>query len=358
MASAQYVVEKGDTLGGIAKKLGVSTGSLQGFRSGNADLIYPGETLSVKSPTNSEATNRASTIRTELAGDRPATGAGDGTPNGRGQASLDGESTSGGFDVGTLKSNVEDARTKRDEAFKKLDGFRTSRYDELVGERALNERKDEIASLDDQIAEKKRIRDESVNKIRSNPGASAATLTGEVARASDKLNADINNLISQRNSVAGEYNTGLSEIERLVENEAKDIEASFGFFDNSVNEAEQMFQAYQQAIVDELTKEEERAYDEASDMRDFEQALQLAQMRGTGSGSGTNYTILTDQFGRPTVAIDRNNPTQQIDVSGNEGSMPTGGGSNPALAQAQAQAAQQSNEPGFFGRIKNWFTGN
>jgi LysM repeat protein len=50
MASAQYVVEKGDTLGGIAKKLGVSTSNLTGYRSGNTNLIYPGETLSIKKP--------------------------------------------------------------------------------------------------------------------------------------------------------------------------------------------------------------------------------------------------------------------------------------------------------------------
>ena len=179
-------------------------------------------------------------------------------------------------------------------------------------------------------------------------------MTGEVARASDKLNADINNLISQRNSVAGEYNTELSEIERLVENEAKDIEASFGFFDNSVTEAEELYQAYQQAIIDELTKEDERAYEEANDLRDFEQALELARIQKASSGSGTNYTILTDQFGRPTVAIDRNNPMQQIDVSGNEGSMPTGGGTSPALLAAQAQAQEESNEPGLWGRFTNW----
>lgn len=345
MASAQYVVEKGDTLGGIAKKLGVSTANLTGYKSGNANLIYPGETLSIKNA-DTPATNRASTIRTELGGtesDNKASTTLDNTDKG----------TSGGFDVETLKSNVADAKAKRDDAYKKLDGFRTKRYDELVSERALNDRKDEIASLDDQIAEKKRIRDESINKIRSNPGASAATLTGEVARASDKLNADINNLIGQRNSVAGEYNTELSEIERLVENEAKDIEASFGFFDNSVTEAEDLYQAYQQAIIDELTKQDDRAYDEQNDLRDFEQALQLARINKASSGSGTNYTILTDQFGRPTVAIDRSNPTNQVDLSNTEGSAPTGG-TPAALLQAQAQAQNESNEPSLWGRFTNW----
>lgn len=350
MASAQYVVEKGDTLSGIAKKLGVSTSNLTGFRSGNADLIYPGEVLSIKSPTNSQATERASTIRTELGGSETGSTR---TNTGGAPALDDTEKTSGGFNVETLRSNVEDAKKKRDEAYKKLDGFRTNRYDELVSERALNDRKDEIASLDDQIAEKKRIRDESINKIRSNPGASAATLSGEVARATDKLNADINNLIDQRNSVAGEYNTELAEIERLVENEAKDIEASFGFFDSSVDEAQSLYDAYQKAIVDELTRQEERDQSIEDDLRDFEQALELARISKSGSGSGVNYTILTDQFGRPTVAIDRSNPTNQVDLSGAEGSTNVGG-TPAALLQAQAQAQNESNEPGLWSRFTNW----
>jgi hypothetical protein len=43
---AQYTVKSGDTLSGIAKSLGLSSYSaLSGYRSGNPNLIYPGETL-------------------------------------------------------------------------------------------------------------------------------------------------------------------------------------------------------------------------------------------------------------------------------------------------------------------------
>lgn len=42
-----YVVQPGDTVSGIAAKFGVPTSAVSGFRSGNPNLIYPGETLTI-----------------------------------------------------------------------------------------------------------------------------------------------------------------------------------------------------------------------------------------------------------------------------------------------------------------------
>lgn len=42
----QYTVQKGDTLSGIGSRLGVDWKSITGYRSGNPNLIYPGEVLS------------------------------------------------------------------------------------------------------------------------------------------------------------------------------------------------------------------------------------------------------------------------------------------------------------------------
>jgi len=44
---AQYVVKSGDTLSAIARKLGVSIDKISGYRSGDPNLIYPGETLTI-----------------------------------------------------------------------------------------------------------------------------------------------------------------------------------------------------------------------------------------------------------------------------------------------------------------------
>lgn len=345
--ATSHIVQSGDTLGAIAKRLGTTVNNLTGFKSGNADLIYPGETITVKAPTNSQATDRATTIRSELT-DSPAT-----TTTSPDSTLTD----TGGFDFNSLKTRLDDVKTKKDEAFKKLDNFQTSRYDSLVKERDLDGTRTAISSLDDQIAQKKQERDQALAKIRKNPGASAATLTGEGKVASDLLNNEINNLIGQRNSKANEYNSALGEIDSVVSREAKDLQTALGFYTDSETELNGLVSAYQKALIDQLTREEDRSFDEADNLRDFEQALQIAQIKASNSGGGTNYTILTDQFGRPTVAIDKNNPTQQIDLSGNDGSLPTGSNSNPALLAAQAQAQQKSNEPGIIGKGVNWLKG-
>ncbi len=47
-----YTVQAGDTLGAIAGKLGVPVSQLTGYRSGNPNLIYPGEMITVKGQTS------------------------------------------------------------------------------------------------------------------------------------------------------------------------------------------------------------------------------------------------------------------------------------------------------------------
>jgi LysM repeat protein len=44
-----YVVQSGDTLGAIAQRFGVAISNITGYRSGNPNLIFPGETLIIRS---------------------------------------------------------------------------------------------------------------------------------------------------------------------------------------------------------------------------------------------------------------------------------------------------------------------
>lgn len=46
-SATTYTVKSGDTLSGIAAKFGVSVGQISGYRSGNPNLIYPGEVLTI-----------------------------------------------------------------------------------------------------------------------------------------------------------------------------------------------------------------------------------------------------------------------------------------------------------------------
>lgn len=62
-----YTVQAGDTLSGIAAKLGVSTSAISGYRSGNPNLIYPGEVLTING--GSAASKPAARTYTVRAGD-------------------------------------------------------------------------------------------------------------------------------------------------------------------------------------------------------------------------------------------------------------------------------------------------
>lgn len=62
-----YTVQAGDTISGIAAKLGVSTSAISGYRSGNPNLIYPGEVLTING--GSAASKPAARTYTVRAGD-------------------------------------------------------------------------------------------------------------------------------------------------------------------------------------------------------------------------------------------------------------------------------------------------
>lgn len=62
-----YTVQAGDTLSAIAAKFGVSTSAISGYRSGNPNLIYPGEVLTING--GSAASKPAARTYTVRAGD-------------------------------------------------------------------------------------------------------------------------------------------------------------------------------------------------------------------------------------------------------------------------------------------------
>jgi len=293
--ATSYTVKKGDTLGSIAKRLGTSVNNLTGFRSGNKDLIFPGEKISVKAPTNDKSTTRVDTIKTELS-DSPST------------------SDTGGFDFNSLQSQLNESKSAREKAFKDLEGFRSRRYEELTKERDLDGSRNEISRLDDLITQKKNERDASINKIRNNPGASASTLTGEVSRATDLLNSEINNLIGQRNQKANDYNSILSEIDTILGNEVGDLQSNLDFYTKQESQFTDLLDSYNKSVIEQLRREEDRDNDLADDLRDFEQALELAKIKGNSSeNAGVNYTITKDFLGNP-IAVNKKDPTDVVPI--------------------------------------------
>ena len=347
-----HTVQEGDTLNDIASKFGVGIDRLSGYRSGNPDLIYPGETITVSGQSANPAptvdpTSRVEAVREELGGTTP-------TEQMTGQTPENFE----GFGYSSLQKQLEQSQANREKAFKEFEGFRTKRYEELSRDRDLESKRSKISELDEQIAEAKAERDASIAKFRSNPGASAATITGDVSVATSKLNSNINNLISQRNALTNEYNGTLEEIDGLVNREAEDLQSTLGYYDQSATRNQELINAFQKSLLDELRREQDREYAESDSLTDFERALELIQEKARhDTGAGTKYTILTDPFGQAVMAIDPKNPTDIIDLTG-LGEVPEtqiGGAKAPA---SEIVPVKESESPGFWASLRNLFKRN
>ncbi len=197
--SSKYKVKKGDTLSGIASQLGVGMDSISGYRSGNKDMIYEGEELNVGTPApkKTESSSYVDEVKTQL---------------------NEGDTTESDdpYGLGKVRLDIEENTKKRDDAFAELKDISTKTFEDEYESRKLEEKKQKMSLLDGDIASKKAERDAAINKVRSNPGLSAAQMTGDIKKMSDYANNEINNLIAERNGVAGEYNNELEEIDRLV----------------------------------------------------------------------------------------------------------------------------------------------
>src|SRR3989344_4429998 len=130
-----------------------------------------------------------------------------------------------GFDLPTLQTNFQDTYGKLQGAESNLQGYQTRRYEEEYGKAGLETIKGEIDTLDTKISSEKQVRDESVSKVRKNPGYSAATITGETGEVQRLAGSKINNLIEERNAKAEDYNARLGEITRKVTSETQGKEA-------------------------------------------------------------------------------------------------------------------------------------
>ena len=75
-----------------------------------------------------------------------------------------------GFDLNTLNSKFQDTYGQIQGLSTDLEDYSTRRYDEEYNKAGLGKMKDEIAALDASIASEKNVRDESVSKVRKNPG--------------------------------------------------------------------------------------------------------------------------------------------------------------------------------------------
>lgn len=270
---SKYKVKKGDTLSSIASGLGVGMDTISGYRSGNKDLIYEGEELSVGAPKKSESSTYVDEVKTQL-NDTTEDEAGDDE-----------------YGTGKLRATIEETTKSRDKAFKDLKDISTETFDDEYKKRKLDEKKEKMSMLDSDIASKKSERDAAINKVRTNPGLSAAQMTGDIKKMSDYANNEINNLIAERNGVAGEYNSELSEIDKLVENAVKEKTLEYGHFDNVLKDLTSQVSEYTKTMREDLRDEVQNDQFD----RQLAQALEIATMNANKKGSdSSNLQLKTD----------------------------------------------------------------
>lgn len=283
---ATYKVKKGDTLSAIAKQLGTSIDQLSGYRSGDPNKIFEGETITVGSGNaQNTAQERASAIGTAFGSNE-----GQNSTTATTEAPKRSFQADSVYDTAGYTSQAQSAKAKKEEAFGKLQNFETTRYNEEFDKSGLKDTKEKISQKDNEIAEAKKVLNESLAKVRSNPGASAATITGEVSVIQDKLGNQINNLIAERNSLADSYNTGVAEIKDKVKTEMSDLEKEYNFYAQQEQEANAFLKAYQDAILEELQSEGAQQFQLSRDDAQFARDLQLAREKTSSSGGSSGLT--------------------------------------------------------------------
>jgi hypothetical protein len=196
-------------------------------------------------------------------------------------------------EVTRMRTEMDTYKTEMDSAFQKLQNLKTQTFNDEFEKRKLGAVKQKIVDKDSEIGEARRQRDEALNAVRGNRNMSSAMMRGEAKRIADFADANINNLINERNSIAQEYNSGLAEIEGEVSRATSDIETEYKHYADLMTRAQQQAADYQKMLREDL----KRTQDQDNWERQLAQQLQIAQMRGSGGeGSPTRLTLVTDKF--------------------------------------------------------------
>lgn len=245
-----------------------------------------------------------------------------------------------GFDTGTLNTKFQDTYKQTQDLSSDLEGYQTRRYDEEYGKAELGKLKDTISSLDTSISQEKNVRDESVSKIRKNPGYSAATITGESGEVQRLANAKIGNLIEERNAKAEDYNARLGEVTRKVTSETQGKEAKLNNLRYDLQFLGGLLNTYNQIRSSELSsgKEDER-WEKEFELKLYDS--QTSRMK-TGDGGGTYAKQqVKDAFGNVTGFFD-----------------PVTGQTTPYQTDSQKQQTTTVNEGELRNEIRTaWKTG-
>lgn len=327
-----YTVKAGDTLGAIAKKLGTSVSNLTGYKSGDANKIFPGETISVKGSQTKAPAN------TEAPSDTPNT-------------EVESEITVRGL-VDETKDDAKKAREDRDNLIKDFTKNRKEEYEREFKRRDLDDLKEDIEGIGEQVTERRQMRDKAVDKVSSNPFASAGTISGRVGRIQDLENAQISNLLGDAQSKYGQYARELGEIGTLTGYSNTQDQLALGALNSDLSTSLGGNSTYTQALLGLLGGGSTLQDDITMADIDFQNKLALIREQAKyGNSSNPSLQLITDIVGSPTGVFNKQTGT----VTSLGGEVPQGSVVQNASSLNLAQQAQQNNGGGNW--LSNWWNG-
>lgn len=243
------------------------------------------------------------------------------------------------------RDRANTAREKRDNTLENYAKNRRQEYEREFNRRGLDDLKDDISDIGDRVKERRDARDAAVDKVSSNPFASAATITGRAGRIQDLENSQIANLLGQQSGLANQYARELGEIGTLTGyNDAQDrLALNMYNSDLGTNQS-----TYTQALMSALSGGSDLQDKLALADVDFQNQLALIREQAKYGGSSPSLKLITDPLGNPTSYF--NPQTGQVAPITQ----------TPTL-QAQAEEArriQEQQSGGILSGIGDWLFGS
>jgi len=223
-----YTVKPGDTLSAIGSQFGVPYSQISGFRSGNPNLIYPGEVLTIPDKVGASAPPVASVPQQASQTQQTV------------QPQFNQQQSTGDFNEGYLRSkgyndpNVINNILSNPSGYSiyqdyqressPMSSFNTSQptvpnfqniYDTAIATGTQNFQT-QYDTLSEQIRQRETAKNEAISKISDNPYLSEATMTGRIDKINRKYNADTQTLTNQQTLLQNKITTAKADAQIKV----------------------------------------------------------------------------------------------------------------------------------------------
>ena len=217
------------------------------------------------------------------------------------------------YDIGKIQSDLTKASASKKEAYDELIGLQSKTYESEYNKAGLGGLKTNIASIDTQIKDRKALRDQMLRDEEGKP-IPQWMITGRKKLEIDRATDDINRLIDERNSLAEQYNLGINEVIRKVEQKTADAQTKYAFWENEEKRLSKLVETYQDILSKELARKE------AAQKWEKEFALQLEEARKPKERA---LQSIQDEYGRVIGYFDPATGKTHYYPAGELGEIPT-----------------------------------